>query len=383
MASGSARWNPLPRAFPCPDLGDRWLPSLVVLDRLGELDQEFQDVEARLADPALIADQARYQQVTKRYRELEPIVERTRELQARQDDLATAREMLSGATNDERDMVRAEVEQAEEAIERLTGELRLLLLPRDPNDERNVIVEIRGAEGGEEANLFARDLFEMYRAFAARQGWSVDVLGTDPSDLGGFNEVTFAVKGDGVWARMHHEAGPHRVQRVPVTESQGRVHTSSATVTVLPEAEEVDVDIDPADLRIDVYRSSGPGGQSVNTTDSAVRVTHLPTGTVVSMQDEKSQTQNKAKALAVLRSRLLKAEQDRQADEASAARRGQVGGGGRSEKVRTYNFKENRVTDHRIGLTLYKLDKVLAGELDEISDALVADEQARRLGEAT
>ncbi len=354
-----------------------------MLERLAELDKEFLDVEARLGDPDLIADQARYQVVAKRYRELEPIVERTRELQARQDDLATAREMLSGASNDERDMVRAEVEQAEEAIERLTGELRLLLLPRDPNDERNVIVEIRGAEGGEEANLFARDLFEMYRAFAARQGWSVDVLGTDPSDLGGFNEVTFAVKGDGVWARMHHEAGPHRVQRVPVTESQGRVHTSSATVTVLPEAEEVDVDIDPADLRIDVYRSSGPGGQSVNTTDSAVRVTHLPTGTVVSMQDEKSQTQNKAKALAVLRSRLLKAEQDRQADEASAARRGQVGGGGRSEKVRTYNFKENRVTDHRIGLTLYKLDKVLAGELDDISDALVADEQARRLGEAT
>jgi peptide chain release factor 1 len=372
--------------FGCSDTRDGGaaaVPSLVVLERLAELDKEFLDVEARLGDPDLIADQARYQVVAKRYRELEPIVERTRELQARQDDLATAREMLSGASNDERDMVRAEVEQAEEAIERLTGELRLLLLPRDPNDERNVIVEIRGAEGGEEANLFARDLFEMYRAFAARQGWSVDVLGTDPSDLGGFNEVTFAVKGDGVWARMHHEAGPHRVQRVPVTESQGRVHTSSATVTVLPEAEEVDVDIDPADLRIDVYRSSGPGGQSVNTTDSAVRVTHLPTGTVVSMQDEKSQTQNKAKALAVLRSRLLKAEQDRQADEASAARRGQVGGGGRSEKVRTYNFKENRVTDHRIGLTLYKLDKVLAGELDDISDALVADEQARRLGEAT
>ena len=221
----------------------------------------------------------------------------------------------------------------------------------------------------------------MYRAFAGRQGWTTEVLGSDPSDLGGYNEVVLALKGDGVWSRMHHEAGPHRVQRVPVTESQGRIHTSSATVTVLPEAEEVDVAIDPNDLRIDVFRSSGPGGQSVNTTDSAVRVTHLPTGTVVSMQDEKSQAQNKAKALAVLRSRLLKAEQDRQADEASAARKGQVGGGGRSEKVRTYNFKENRVTDHRIGLTVYKLDKVLAGELDEISDALVADEQARRLGD--
>jgi peptide chain release factor 1 len=354
-----------------------------VLERLTELDQEFRDVEARLADPALIADQSRYQQVAKRYRELEPIVERSRELARRRDDLETARAMLGDASGDERAIVRDEVDAAEAAIARLTDELRLLLLPRDPNDERNVIVEIRGAEGGEEANLFARDLFDMYRSFAARQGWSVEVLSADPSDLGGYNEVVMALKGDGVWGRMHLEAGPHRVQRVPVTESQGRVHTSSATVTVLPEAEEVDVDIDPNDLRIDVYRSSGPGGQSVNTTDSAVRITHLPTGTVVSMQDEKSQIQNKAKAMAVLRSRLLKAEQDRQAGEASAARRGQVGGGGRAEKIRTYNFRENRVSDHRINLNLYKLDKVLAGELDEISDALVADEQARRLGEAT
>jgi peptide chain release factor 1 len=354
-----------------------------VLERLAELDREFLDVQARLGDPDLIADQPRYQQVARRYRELEPIVERASALRSRRDDLATAREMMADTDGDERELLRREVEESEADIERLTDELRLLLLPRDPNDERNVIVEIRGAEGGEEANLFARDLFEMYRAFAARQGWQVEVLSTDPSDLGGFNEVTLALKGEGVWARMHHEAGPHRVQRVPVTESQGRIHTSSATVTVLPEAEEVDVAIDPNDLRIDVYRSSGPGGQSVNTTDSAVRITHLPTGTVVAMQDEKSQIQNRAKALAVLRSRLLKAEQDRQAGEASATRRGQVGGGGRAEKVRTYNFKENRVTDHRIGLTVYKLDKVLAGELDDISDALVADEQARRLAAAT
>jgi peptide chain release factor 1 len=354
-----------------------------VLERLGELEREFGDVEARLADPDLIADQRRYQQVAKRYRELEPLVERSRELRQRQDDLEAAREMLSDASGDDREMMRGEVDDAQAAIARLTEEVRLLLLPKDPNDERNVIVEIRGAEGGEEANLFARDLFEMYRAFAARQGWKVEVLGSDPSDLGGYNEITFALKGDGVWARMHHEAGPHRVQRVPVTESQGRIHTSSATVTVLPEAEEVDVAIDPADLRVDVYRSSGPGGQSVNTTDSAVRITHLPTGIVVSMQDEKSQIQNRAKALQVLRARLLKAEQDRQTAQASAARRGQIGGGGRSEKVRTYNFKENRVTDHRIGLTVHKLDKVLAGELDELSDALVADEQARRLAEAT
>jgi peptide chain release factor 1 len=352
-----------------------------VLERLDELELEFRETEARLADPALIADQARYQQVAKRYRELEPVVERARELRARRDDLATAREMLADVTGDDREMVRAEVDAAEAAVTRLTEEIRVLLLPRDPNDERNVIVEIRGAEGGEEANLFARDLFEMYRGFAGRRGWSVEVLSSDPSDLGGYNEITFSLRGDGVWARMHREGGPHRVQRVPVTESQGRIHTSSATVTVLPEAEEVDVAVDPNDLRIDVYRSSGPGGQSVNTTDSAVRITHLPTGTVVAMQDEKSQIQNRARALAVLRSRLLKAEQDRQEADASAARRGQVGGGGRAEKVRTYNFKENRVTDHRIGLTVYKLDKVLAGELDEISDALVADEQARRMAE--
>jgi peptide chain release factor 1 len=353
-----------------------------VLERLDELEREYLEAEARLADPDVIADQSRYQALAKRYRDLGAIVTRARELRQSQDDLATAREMLTSASGDDREMLKAEVDQAEAAIARLTDEIKVLLLPRDPNDERNVILEIRGAEGGEEANLFARDLFEMYRAFAARQGWKVEVLGSDPSERGGFNEVTFLLRGDGVWSRMQHEAGPHRVQRVPVTESQGRIHTSSATVMVLPEAEEVDIAIDPADLRFDVFRSSGPGGQSVNTTDSAVRITHLPTGLVVSMQDEKSQIQNRAKALQVLRARLLKLEQDRQAAEASAARRGQVGGGGRSEKIRTYNFKENRVTDHRIGLTVHKLDKVLAGELDEVSDALVADHQARRLSSA-
>jgi peptide chain release factor 1 len=219
----------------------------------------------------------------------------------------------------------------------------------------------------------------MYQGYAARRGWKLEVLGADPSDMGGYNEIVFLLRGDGVWTRMKHEAGPHRVQRVPVTESQGRVHTSSATVTVLPEAEEVDIQIDPNELKVDVYRSTGPGGQSVNTTDSAVRVTHLPTGLVVAMQDEKSQIQNRAKALQVLRSRLLKLEQDRQAAELSEQRRDQVGGGGRSEKIRTYNFKENRVSDHRIGLTLYRLDRVLAGELDDVSDALVHDEQTRRL----
>jgi peptide chain release factor 1 len=354
-----------------------------VLERLGELELECAEVEARLADPDVIADHERYQGLARRYRELEAIVSRARQLRQRQDDLLTARGMLAEALPQDRDLLRAEIDEAEDAIARLEDEIKLLLLPKDPNEDRNVIVEIRGAEGGEEANLFARDLFEMYRAFASRQGWKVEVLASNPSERGGYNDVTFVLRGGGAWTRMRHEAGPHRVQRVPVTESQGRVHTSSATVTVLPEAEEVDVDIDPGDLRIDVYRSSGPGGQSVNTTDSAVRVTHVPTGLTVAMQDEKSQAQNRLKALRVLRARLLKQEQERQAAEASATRRDQVRSGGRSEKVRTYNFKENRVTDHRIGLTVHNLDKVLAGELDDVSDALVADDQARRLAEVT
>jgi peptide chain release factor 1 len=352
------------------------------LERLTGLESEFADVEARLADPDVFGDQARYAGLARRHKELEAIVSRARELRSRTDDLEAARQMLSDSSGDDREFARAEVESASAEIDRLDAELKLLLLPKDPNDDRNVIVEIRGAEGGEEANLFARDLFQMYQGFAQRMGWKLEVLGSDLSAKGGYNEITFLLSGDGVWTRMKHEAGPHRVQRVPVTESQGRVHTSSATVMVLPEAEEVDVDIDERDLQVDVYRSSGPGGQSVNTTDSAVRVTHKPTGLVVAMQDEKSQIQNRAKAMQVLRARLLKLEQDRQEAEASEARRGQVGGGGRSEKIRTYNYKQNRITDHRIGLTVQKLDTVLAGDLDEVSDALVHDEQARRLSDS-
>ncbi|MEY2459856.1 MAG: peptide chain release factor 1 [Acidimicrobiaceae bacterium] len=355
-----------------------------MLERLAGLETEFADVEARLADPDVFADQSRYRELATRHKELDAIVSRYRELRKRTDDLELAKQMLSDSAGDDREFARTEAESAGADIERLEAELKVLLLPTDPNDDRNVIVEIRGAEGGEEANLFARDLFQMYQGFAQRQRWKLEVLGSEPSPMGGYNEITFVLSGDGVWTRMKHEAGPHRVQRVPVTESQGRVHTSSATVTVLPEAEEVDVAIADGDLQIDVYRSSGPGGQSVNTTDSAVRVTHKPTGLVVSMQDEKSQIQNKAKALQVLRSRLLKLEQDRQDAEASEARRGQTGGGGRSEKIRTYNFKENRLTDHRVpGLTIYKLDRVLAGDLDEISDALVQDEQTRRLSDSS
>jgi peptide chain release factor 1 len=351
-----------------------------VLDRLAALEDEFRSVEARLSDPSVFDDNAAYVQLTRRHRELEPIVAAVRARRQASEDLEAAREMLEGSSGEDRDVVRAEITNAEAAIERIDDELKVLLLPRDPNDGRNVIVEIRGAEGGEEANLFAKDLYDMYVAFAQRHRWKLEVMESSVSDMGGFDAVTFRLQGDTAWSHMKHEGGPHRVQRVPVTESQGRIHTSSATVTVLPEAEEVDVTIDPNELQIDVYRSSGPGGQSVNTTDSAVRITHKPTGLVVSMQDEKSQIQNRAKALVVLRSRLLKAAQDEQAAELSGQRRAQVGGGGRSEKVRTYNFKENRITDHRIGYTAYNLDKVLGGELDDLVDALLQDERSRQLG---
>jgi peptide chain release factor 1 len=351
-----------------------------VLDRLEGLEREYEAVLIQLSDPEVVGDSRRLRDVSRRHRELEPVVLAYKEYRTAIDDRDAAREMQSEAADaEERDMLRTELEMSEAKIAELDERLKLLLLPKDPNDGKNVIVEIRGAEGGEEANLFARDLYEMYTRYSERKGFGLEVLGSDPSDMGGFNQITFMVKGDPAWTHMKAEGGPHRVQRVPVTESQGRVHTSSATVTVLPEAEEVDVHIEDKDLKIDVYRSTGPGGQSVNTTDSAVRITHLPTGTVVAMQDEKSQIQNRAKAMQVLRARLLKAEQDRHAAEASHTRRSQVGGGGRSEKIRTYNYKENRVTDHRIGLTLYKLDKIMLGELDEIVDALMADERARQL----
>ena len=350
--------------------------------RLRELTGEFRNLESQMADPEVVADRSRYVEVTRRYRELEPLVAAAADLEAVRGDLEAARELIELAQREEREALEADVASARRRIGELEEEIRVLLLPRDPNDERNVIIEIRGAEGGEEANLWARELLEMYRGFAQRRGWGFEVMDSSPSELGGLAEATVRVTGDGVWSRMKFEAGPHRVQRVPVTESQGRIHTSSATVAVLAEADEVDVRIDPNDLDIDVFRSSGPGGQSVNTTDSAVRITHRPSGLVVSMQDQKSQLQNKTKALAVLRSRLLQAEQERASTEAGAAKKAQIGGGGRGEKIRTYNFKENRVTDHRIGLTTYNLDRVLAGELDEISEALRTDERTRLLSGA-
>lgn len=347
--------------------------------RLAGIEAEFDEVERSLADPSTSSDPNRLRDLSRRHKELAEIVSLWRALNQARGDREIAMQMASESSGDERDLAEEEVAGASRRIDELDEALALALLPKDPNKGRNVIVEIRGAEGGEEANLFARDLFEMYQRYAQHHGWKVEVLSEDASERTGLNEVVFSVKGKDAWTRLELEAGPHRVQRVPVTEAKGRVHTSSATVMVLPEAEEVDVAIDPADLKIDVYRSTGPGGQSVNTTDSAVRVTHLPTGIVVAMQDEKSQIQNRAKAMVVLRSRLLKAEQDRQAAQAAQQRRSQVGGGGRSEKIRTYNFRENRVTDHRINLTLYKLDQILVGDLDEVTDSLLADKRTRQL----
>jgi len=350
-----------------------------MLDRIAGLEHELHDVEIRLGDPAVQSDPKQLADLGRRFKQLEEVVGAGRRMRQAAEDVEIAREMLSESDADERDQWRAEIELLEGEIAAAEEELRVLLLPRDPNDERNVIIEIRGAAGGEEANLFARDLFTMYEGYAKRMGWRMETMSVSYTERGGFSEVTAMLRGDSVWTRMKHEAGTHRVQRVPVTESQGRIHTSSATMLVIPEADDVEVDVDDNDLRIDTYRASGPGGQSVNTMDSAVRITHVPTGVVVSMQDEKSQLKNKAKALRVLKSRLLQLEQEKANAEAAALRGSQVGTGDRSEKIRTYNFKENRVSDHRIGLTIHKLDKVLAGELDDVSDALVADERRRQL----
>jgi peptide chain release factor 1 len=354
-----------------------------VLARLEAMEAEFESCGDLLADPEVVADHRRYVETTRRYRALEQVAEALNEWRGARADARAAGELLAESTGADADQLRAEVASAEERVVRCEADLRSLLLPPDPFDDRDVIVEIRGAEGGEEANLFARDLCDMYRSWAIRQGWRVEVLDESVSDLGGYSEVVLRLAGEGVWSRLKFEAGPHRVQRVPVTESQGRVHTSSATVVVLPVADEVEVELDPGDLQIDVFRSSGPGGQSVNTTDSAVRVTHRPTGITVSMQDQKSQLQNRNRALEVLRSRLWQLASAEQAAEASGQKRSQIGGGGRSEKIRTYNVKDNRVTDHRIGLTLHALDRVLAGDLDSLSDALLAADRERRLREAT
>jgi peptide chain release factor 1 len=353
-----------------------------VLDRLLEIEAEYQALEESLGSQEVLSDQAKLRDASRRYKQQTPLVTCIREYQDVSGNAEAARELMADAKGTEREQLQAELETAQSRMAELEERLKILLLPTDPNDGKNLIVEIRGAEGGEEANLFAHDLFDMYSAWAVRNGWSIEVLSLDKSPMGGINQVTMLVKGDSAWTRLRFEGGPHRVQRVPVTEAQGRIHTSSATVMVMPEAEEVEVEIDEKDLNIDVYRASGPGGQGVNTTDSAVRITHIPSGLVVAMQDERSQLQNRLRAMTVLRSRLLKLREDEQAEKMSAERKAQVGKGGRGEKIRTYNFKENRVTDHRIGFTLYQLQEVLAGNVDPVVDALTAQFEIEQLAGA-
>jgi peptide chain release factor 1 len=339
--------------------------------------REYADIEQALGDPAVHADQRKARELGKRYAHLRPIVEAYKELEAAEDDLGTARELAA-----EDKAFAEEATALEQQIEELHERLKRLLVPRDPNDDKDVIVEIKAGEGGEESALFAGDLLRMYTRYSERIGWKTEIIDSQLSDLGGYKSVTLAVKAkEGAWSRLKWEGGVHRVQRVPVTESQGRIHTSAAGVLVTPEAEDIDIQIDPNDLRVDVFRSGGPGGQSVNTTDSAVRITHIPTGTVVQCQNEKSQLQNKESALRVLRSRLLAAAQEEADAAASAERKAQVRTVDRSERIRTYNFPENRISDHRVGFKAYNLDQVMDGDLQSVIQALLDADMARRLDE--
>jgi peptide chain release factor 1 len=350
-----------------------------MIDRLREIEQRHDELTALLASPEVGGDPSLLQQYGRELARLDPVVSVFRDWTRLHEQLSATREMIRDADEEVRALAREEVASLEERERALQGELKRLLVPQDPNDERDVILEVRAGAGGDEAALFAGDLFRMYARYAERRHWKVELLAASESESGGFKEAIAEVHGAGAYSRLKFESGVHRVQRVPVTEASGRIHTSTATVSVLPEADEVDVEIPEKELRIDVYRSSGPGGQSVNTTDSAVRITHLPTGLVVAIQDEKSQHKNKAKAMAVLRSRLLELEQQRQAEERGEQRRSQVGSGERAEKIRTYNFPDDRVTDHRIGLTIHNLSGLLEGDLDRVLDPIIERDQAERL----
>ena len=347
-----------------------------MLNKLEEVADRFREVEGLLSDPGVINDQKRYRSLTKEHAELADVVSVYHRYCKVNEEITGSQELLKDSDPDVREMASAEVAELQTEQDRLEAELKLMLLPKDPNDSRNVILEVRAGTGGDEAALFAGDLFRMYTRYAENQGWKVELLSSAESEMGGFKEVIALVTGKGAYSRFKYESGTHRVQRVPETEAQGRIHTSACTVAVLPEAEDVEIDVDPSDLRIDVYRASGAGGQHVNKTESAVRITHIPSGVVVSCQDEKSQHKNKAKAMKVLQSRLLDAMQAEQQAQMAADRKSQVGSGDRSERIRTYNFPQGRCTDHRIGLTLYKLEAIMQGELDEVIDALTTHYQA-------
>ena len=347
--------------------------------KLENLERKFEELEQQIAQPEVLEDQERYRKLAKAHSDLKEVVDVFRDYKAAEKALAENLELAQDPDPEMRLMAQEESATLQERLPQLEEKLKVLLLPRDPLDEKNIILEIRAGTGGDEAALFAGDLFRMYCRYAESLGWRVELMSESESGVGGYKEVIALISGNRVYSHMKFESGTHRVQRVPATESQGRIHTSAVTVAILPEAEEVDIEIKPEEIRVDVFRSSGPGGQSVNTTDSAIRITHLPTGIVVSCQDEKSQHKNKAKALKVLRSRLLQAEQDKQHAAMAENRRSQVGSGDRSERIRTYNFPQSRVTDHRINLTLYKLDAVMAGEIQELVDALAAQAQTDAL----
>lgn len=352
-----------------------------MFEKLSAVEKKFEEINEKLCDPQVVSDIEQYTSLMKELKNLTPVVEKFREYKKLKESYNEAKMLLDegGLEKDFREMVQQEYEEAGENMEKAEQELKVLLLPKDPNDDRNVIVEIRGGAGGEEAALFAGTLFRMYSMYAETKGWKPEILSSNPTELGGFKEVSFMIEGEGAYSRFKFESGVHRVQRVPETESQGRIHTSTVTVAVLPEAQEVDVEINPADLQIDTYRSGGAGGQHVNKTESAIRITHIPTGTVVECQDERSQYKNKDRAMKILRSRILEAEQEKQNAEIAGARRLQVGTGDRSERIRTYNYPQGRVSDHRIGLTLYRLEAILNGDLDEIIDALITAETAEKL----
>lgn len=352
-----------------------------MLDKLKKVEERFEDINEKLCRSDVVADLEQYKKLMQELKTLTPIVEEYRRCKAAESDAAEAKALLDagGLEHEFKEMVLEELDSARERAAESSERLKVLLLPRDPNDDKNVIVEIRGGAGGEEASLFAGVLYRMYSMYAEAKGWRCEVLNSNPTELGGFKEISFMIEGEGAYSRLKFESGVHRVQRVPETESQGRIHTSTVTVAVLPEAEDVDVEINPADLQIDTYRSGGAGGQHVNKTESAIRITHLPTGTVVECQDERSQYKNKDRAMKILRSRILEAEREKQHDAIAGERRAQVGTGDRSERIRTYNYPQGRVSDHRINLTLYKIEAILNGDLDELIDALITADTAEKL----